>query len=760
MVRIFYFLCILLLSVQPGLAQTPVNIAFNQMATQSSTANDGVASRAVDGITNGLWGNGSVTHTESTLQPWWEVDLGSVQEIGGISVWNRTDCCSNRLSQFYLFLSDEPFNSDDPAVTQVQPGVFSVFQANYPNPDHTFILNQTGRYVRIQLQGTNPLSLAEVEVWQSPAGDFQTIDFPAIPKQLSTWGGVDLNAEASSGLPVSYTLVSGPAVVNGSMLTFTGESGIVVVRAEQSGDGNFGAANPVERAFQVVNPADYQPVVTIRTPGPTYPVLMPQLGWYEVSASVTVEHPDLLEVTSVQFEIDGMVVQATGSNGYYRALWQADTYGAHQVKAIATITGGNQASQNRFFDITDSGMAEKATTFDHGQIFSGGPYRYTGTYELPSAVGGYSQITGTLSITCPPGGCDPWDRIAQISVRGRDGQWYEIIRYITPYGIECDHSIDLTRFADLLQGVVDLRMDLVTYQNGWEFSLDLDYTPGDVVFPYSRVEKLWTGTFPFGDPKNLQPMDTFHLQFSPQAQEAELVVINTGHGWGENNSLNAAEFFEADHIFKINNQGAFSQKLWRTCNPNPDGCADQFGTWKFSRAGWCPGAISPGNAYNLSGWILDEKIDLSYIFDNYVDLCHPNNPGCVTGITCPNCKDGFNPHYVIASYLVTYGLEPVQPSGIQTAIRETRPGDLTAVGVQLSPNPSNGHGILTLNKDLPGRVQVRVMDLQGRVIIEQYLEDLRAGESIHLTVDEGSSGVFLVSVHSADKWGTEKWVVH
>lgn len=758
MVRL-YVLFLISLCAEFTKAQTPVNIAFNQTATQSSTANSGEASRAVDGVTDGLWGNGSVTHTESTLQPWWEVDLGSVQEIGGISLWNRTDCCKERLSNYFIFISETPFLSEDPSELSGQPGVFNLFETTYPDPDRTIVINQSGRYVRIQLQGTNPLSLAEVEVWQHPDGDFQTIAFSSIPKQLSTSGGLSLNATASSGLPVGFSLVSGPATLNGNDLVFTGEGGLVTVRAEQPGNGIYGAANPVERSFLVVNPADHQPQVDIRTPGPTIPVLMPQLGWYEISARVTVAHPELLSINSVVFTVDGVDIPASGSDGYYRALWKPTQSGAHQVKATATITGGNTGMQNRFFDVTQTGSAETITTFDHGQIFSGGPYSYTGTYELPSSVGGYSQILGHLSITCPPGGCDPWDRIAQISIKGRDGEWYEILRYITPYGIACDHTIDLTRFADLLQGVVDLRMDLVTYQNGWEFSLNIEFTPGDVVFPYSRVEKLWNGTFPFGDPKNLQPLDTFHIQFSPQAQEAELFVVNTGHGWGENNTQNAAEFYEANHVFKIDGQGAFAQKLWTDCNPNPDGCTDQFGTWQYDRAGWCPGAISPGYSYNLSGWILNEKIKLSYIFDNYVDICHPNNPGCISGFTCPNCKEGFNPHYVIASYLVTYGLEPVLPSGIATSTEFPGQGHLSELGMHLTPNPSSGQGMIQLNRDLEGPVQVRILDLQGRLINAMWINETEAGTSIPIFAGDRPSGPVWVVVQTMKGVFSERWII-
>ena len=68
------------------------NVALKGKAVQSSTAYDGIAHRAIDGNTDGDWGNRSVTHTEEGgAQPAWEVDLGEEVPIDQIIVWNRTD---------------------------------------------------------------------------------------------------------------------------------------------------------------------------------------------------------------------------------------------------------------------------------------------------------------------------------------------------------------------------------------------------------------------------------------------------------------------------------------------------------------------------------------------------------------------------------------------------------------------------------------------------------------------------------------------
>ena len=76
----------------------------------------------------------------------------------------------------------------------------------------------------------------------------QTITFQSIPEQNISNGSVALNASSSSGLPVIYSQVSGPATVSGNLASFTG-LGTVTVRAAQSGDTNYLPATPVDRSF-------------------------------------------------------------------------------------------------------------------------------------------------------------------------------------------------------------------------------------------------------------------------------------------------------------------------------------------------------------------------------------------------------------------------------------------------------------------------------------------------------------------------------
>lgn len=79
----------------------------------------------------------------------------------------------------------------------------------------------------------------------------QTITF-AQPKSPVTYGTkpITLTATSNSGLPVTLSLVSGPATLNGSTLTFTG-AGNVVVAAGQAGNSSYQAAAQVTRTIAV-----------------------------------------------------------------------------------------------------------------------------------------------------------------------------------------------------------------------------------------------------------------------------------------------------------------------------------------------------------------------------------------------------------------------------------------------------------------------------------------------------------------------------
>ena len=146
-----------------------LNISQGKPATQSSTLYGSDASRAVDGDTNGSWGSGSVSHTDDNQYAWWQVDLGSAQSLSGINLWNRSDCCSERGTDYWVFVSNTPFDHTlTPTQQAAQPGVWSNHQTGTMGRPTRLPAPATGRYVMVQLAGTNYLALAEVQVFRTP----------------------------------------------------------------------------------------------------------------------------------------------------------------------------------------------------------------------------------------------------------------------------------------------------------------------------------------------------------------------------------------------------------------------------------------------------------------------------------------------------------------------------------------------------------------------------------------------------------------
>ena len=80
----------------------------------------------------------------------------------------------------------------------------------------------------------------------------QSISFPPIPTHTYGVAPITLTATASSNLPVSYTVILGPATISGNVLTITG-AGLVDVEADQAGNATYAVATPVDESFTVTS---------------------------------------------------------------------------------------------------------------------------------------------------------------------------------------------------------------------------------------------------------------------------------------------------------------------------------------------------------------------------------------------------------------------------------------------------------------------------------------------------------------------------
>lgn len=129
----------------------------------------------------------------------------------------------------------------------------SVTIAAVPDVLHRFVGwsgDASGATPSVMVTLTRALSVQAVFADKSA----QWIDF-LLPGSVPVGSApLELSATASSGLPVGFSVVSGPASLAGGRLTISGP-GPIVVQATQPGDGVFLPAAPVNRTFNAVSAA-------------------------------------------------------------------------------------------------------------------------------------------------------------------------------------------------------------------------------------------------------------------------------------------------------------------------------------------------------------------------------------------------------------------------------------------------------------------------------------------------------------------------
>ncbi|MGH9599094.1 MAG: choice-of-anchor Q domain-containing protein, partial [Terracidiphilus sp.] len=149
---------------------------------------------------------------------------------------------------------------------------------------------------------------------------------------------ITLSATATSGLTVTFRVVSGPATVSGTQLTLTG-AGIVKVGADQSGDLDYQAATEVTQSI-TVDPAGY--VVTVNTDDPT-------------------------AVNALNCPVGGPTPPTTGMNCSLRdALAAAAAYSGGNITFYAAAFNTSNTTAENTITMTGATMSIPSNTFITG----------------------------------------------------------------------------------------------------------------------------------------------------------------------------------------------------------------------------------------------------------------------------------------------------------------------------------------------------------------------------------------------------------
>ena len=760
MTRLLAVLVLLLPATQIHADTIPIPRSQYTVVGFSSENSSHPVSHAIDGFQATYWelNDGS----DFPFPGYVDIDLGDTLAVNGFNYRPAVGGVWERLVGYEVYLSLDGINwgsaeaadqftwmhDNDFAPKAVYFGavearfVRMVYTSSFNSPNHNIFTAELFFY-----RSTDPVTGMEN----------QTITFEDIPKQYADAAPFEPVATASSGLPVEFEVVSGPAVIDGSTLSLTGEEGEVILNIFQQGNEFFYPVS-ITRSFEVVDLNLIHPQIhTSLTED--FPLEMASgIYAYPIYIHTDIAEPDLLSIEDITLTIDGNTLPAQAGNGYSYFLWTPSGYGTHEVSIHATANNGNVETLTHTIQVVDTAQDHTAPTLDNVVIEFGGTNSrwYEGMYTLPQHVGSYDEITARLNVTCPAGNCDDWDRLAYFEVLNPEGNWIEIIRYITPFGIACNHSLDVTDYSSLLQGNVRFRVFIDTWgTGGWELTLNFEHSAGTPEYPYSEVAELWDATYDFGNPSNLQPVDTVTYNFHEGIESSHLRLSTTGHGWGANNSQNAAEFFNATHYIDIDYSQEFVQHLWNTCNPNPDNCNNQLGTWQYNRGGWCPGAISPPDIYPIENPGGTSKIFTYRFHPGYQDYCHPENPNCNSGITCPDCNDGYNPHYVVDGQLINFSYAPIIGGVVGT---EDNYDHVEDYRIDVHPNPAENHFRIR-SGNARGKVSTTLYDIRG-VSLSKYVFGSPEEMENHLfSTSDLSPGVYFVKVQDPFGSGVARVVV-
>lgn len=141
------------------------NVAYNKNTFQSSTYSNYSSRKARDGNLSSYRRAQTYTNTNAR----WQIDLWALYNIKEIRLRNRRWNYAWKSSDYKILMSEEYFASQSLADTIAQSWVTYVDEpGQMQRPSYYNDIDTTLRYLRVQLDGTQSLSLAEVEILWCP----------------------------------------------------------------------------------------------------------------------------------------------------------------------------------------------------------------------------------------------------------------------------------------------------------------------------------------------------------------------------------------------------------------------------------------------------------------------------------------------------------------------------------------------------------------------------------------------------------------
>ncbi len=281
--------------------------------------------------------------------------------------------------------------------------------------------------------------------------------------------------------------------------------------------------------------------------------------------------------------------------------------------------------------------------------------------NLP-AQGTFKKVTLEFQLSCPEGNqCDHWDRPGALSFLDADGKAIEFGRFMTPYRLGGKWSVDVTDLQPVLKGPLTARVFIKTFVGprintqfgkGWIVDATLRYEAGTPERIPVKAVPVQFGEVDYGEPT--KPTErTATIEVPEGVSSAGFYMLISGHGQG--NLENCAEFCKKDHTVQLGMKQA-TTLVWRDdCDQNP--INNQFGNWKFERAGWCPGDMVRPWREDFGAVTAGSHAFRSDV-EAYENTCRPDSPvcsGCSLGNGCEyNGGTHVKPRWLTNGFVILY----------------------------------------------------------------------------------------------------------
>ncbi len=277
------------------------------------------------------------------------------------------------------------------------PVSFSVLSGPAILEDNTLTLVGAGSVTIKAFQPGNDVYKAATDVVRTFVVNkaTQAITFEPLPDKMEGDAPFSLSAKASSALPVTFSIVSGPATVAENNLTLSG-SGIVRVKATQGGDANYEPALEVFQFFTVTaatvksNQRITFAVIENKTYGDaSFALTATASSGLPVTFSVT-SGPAIVSGNTLLLTGAGTVtIEATqwGNALYHAAATVKRTFTVHQAPQVVSLAA-----------LTDKTMGEAPFRVS-GLASSGLPLSFTVVSGPATLENDLLTLTGTGTVT-------------------------------------------------------------------------------------------------------------------------------------------------------------------------------------------------------------------------------------------------------------------------------------------------------------------------------------------------------------------------